>query len=887
MKVSLRLGYKPHHSECVSVECHSGVSEVLERCDQENMSCHFTHPATGALEYNYTVRHGESLVRQEWGGAHSIPLAVSTEGAGASEVSETIEELLVCDMWQAISADVPLCSSLFTESIFRRSSPTWVSLKAGGLMVEVRVPVVSPAQHVVMVGSSIALGAWDVSRGVVMADGSHPRWRTPSLEMSEELLGSEFKFVIVESATGQVVAWERGDNRNFERCRNSSCQAIYIVESEPIFELPAWRGAGVAIPLFSLRSESSWGVGEFADMKLLVDWAVSTGQKIIQILPINDTTMNGSWEDSYPYNANSSFALHPQYLSLRGVGELEDRALQADFEQQARALNALSELDYVAVNALKNSFLRLIYAQVGQATLASKEYQKFFCENRYWLESFALFSLLRDRHSTPHFEQWGDEALYSEALMERYRKSASDELGYYYFVQYHLHCQLLEARAYALSRGVAFKGDIPIGVSRTSVDVWVSPRLFRLDSQAGAPPDDFSIMGQNWGFPTYNWGEMSLDGYAWWKARFSKMAEYFDAYRIDHILGFFRIWEIPLSAIHGLLGYFSPALPYTPQQMWEGYGFSFERSLSEPSINMWLLQHLFGQDASQVAQRFLIEDSADSYRFKSEFDSQAKVASQVEEPALREGLLQLFTELLFVEDPRKHGHYHPRIAAHNTFKYRALSEHDKQRYDALYNDFFYRRHNDFWRSEALHKLPTLLSATRMLTCGEDLGMIPECVPQVMEQQQILSLEIERMPKDPALQFGNPAAYPYRSVCTTSTHDMNPLRAWLLEDKPLTASYLSEHLGVSAEVGEDCPGWICQRVLQQHLASPAMWTILPLQDWMSLSDEHRNPDPQSERINVPSSSRHYWRYRMHCTLEQLLAMDELSGAISDLIMDAQR
>ncbi len=869
MKVTLKLGYKLHDNQVVCVEC-GGVKVPLQGCDSENLICEFSSRSSSALNYGYFVAQGDDVVRREWGRAHHIPLA------------KGVKSLFVSDSWLAMSPNAPLLSSLFTESIFRRHSPRQVQLESGELMVEVRVPVVKSSQVVVMVGSSEQLGAWDVTSGVVMADGDHPVWRTPSLEITRELLDSEFKFVIVDSATDEVVAWEQGSNRSFAKCRGVMQDSIYVVEYEPQFDLDSWRGAGVAIPLFSLRSEQSMGVGEFSDLKLMVDWARITGQRIIQILPINDTTMTGKWEDSYPYNANSIFALHPQYISLKSVGVLKDKKLQAQFEEEGRRLNALPVVDYEAVNNLKNSYLKQLYEQSGDKTFKRREYKKFFDENRYWLESYALFSLLRDKYSTPDSAKWGKESLYSEKLLASYRDNRAEELGYYYFVQYHLHCQLLEARAYALENGVAFKGDIPIGVSRTSVDVWVTPHLFRLDSQAGAPPDDFSVMGQNWGFPTYNWEVMSLDGYAWWQARFSKMAEYFDAYRIDHILGFFRIWEIPLDAVHGLLGYFNPALPFTPLQMQERYGFTFESSYAKPAINGWLLCHLFGADAEEVIQEYFVVVEMDSYAFREEYNTQVKVASAVKDPELREALMSLFCEVLFVEDPHKMGHFHPRISAHSTFKYQAMSDHDKECYSRLYNDFYYHLHNDYWGAEALKKLPSLISATNMLTCGEDLGMIPDCVPDVMNSEQILSLEIQRMPKDPSLLFGEPWCYPYRSVCTTSTHDMNPIRAWLLEDKELSNRYFREILSVNYSMGEDCDDWICEHIVRQHLISPAMWTILPLQDWLSISKKYRGADPEAERINVPANSRHYWRYRMHCTIEELIGAVDLNDKIGALV-----
>ena len=777
-------------------------------------------------------------------------------------------------------------SSLFTDAVFKRKSPVKARQKKSCLTVGIDFPLVSPSQVVVLVGGCAALGNWDVTKGVKMCDGEFPVWKSSALKITPELRTAEFKFVIVEAATSEIVAWEEGYNRNFSfLVEDEYADSVYQQLYNPRFNLYSWKGAGVAIPVFSLRSEDSMGVGEFLDLKKMVDWAALTDQKIIQVLPINDTTMTRTWQDSYPYNANSIFALHPQFISPLAVGSLKDAKLQKSLVAEGKRLNALDQIDYEAVNNLKETYMRQLYSERGAEDIKSKDFKAFFKKNSYWLESYALFSLLRDKYSTVEFSKWGEDAVFSLELLKKYTSSKSKsykDIAYYYFVQYHLHLQLVEAREYAQQKGVTFKGDIPIGVSRTSVDAWATPELFNMNAQAGAPPDAFSATGQNWGFPTYNWDKMAEDGYAWWKARFCKMAEYFDAYRIDHILGFFRIWEIPLDAVQGLLGYFSPAMPFSINEMRSNYGFYFSPSYATPDINWWLLNEIFGSRASEVAEKYLVHDGSNHYFFKDEYSSQLKIAAAVSDEALRDGLFALFTEVLFVEDPRQKGRYHPRISAQFTYKYRAMKDWEKEAYNRLYNDFFYNRHNDFWGQQALRKLPALINATNMLTCGEDLGMIPDCVPYVMDREQILSLEIQRMPKDPKLEFGEPWNYPYSSVCTTSTHDMNPIRAWLLEDKGLSGEFLGRMLGVQADISQDVPGWVCEIILKQHLASPAMFTILPLQDWLSMSDELRGQDPEAERINIPANPRHYWRYRMHCTLEQLLGYDDLNQRIKGLV-----
>ena len=524
--------------------------------------------------------------------------------------------------------------------------------------------------------------------------------------------------------------------------------------SAAVFDRPGFRGAGTVIPVFSLRSENDFGIGEFRDLRPLVDWAASTGQTVLQLLPVNDTTRRGGWEDSYPYSPISSFALHPLYIHLQDLGIRETAA----FKQKQAELNALPELDYPAVFAAKTALLHGAWLRRGRKDMAGGAYRKFAADNAFWLDEYADFCARRD----------------------------GCEPDYFRWVQYHLDRQFSEEVAYARAKGVFFKGDLPIGVSADSADAFFHPALFNLDSCAGAPPDFFSADGQNWGFPTYNWEEMARDDYAWWKRRLLKMAEYFDAFRIDHILGFFRIWEIPKAESSGKMGHFNPSLPYSREEL-----------------------------------KALDLDGIDG---------------------------------LFLPDPRHRGGRVPRISLQTE----GLSPIRKSRFDALYTDFFYHRHEAFWKRNAERKLPELLRVTGMLSCGEDLGMIPSCVPEVMGKERILSLEM------PMMEKGRP--WPYLSVCTTSSHDMDTLR--MQKD------------------GDRSPGE-CRRIIRDVLGSSSMLSILPLQDWLSLDGVHRRPDEKAERINQPADPHHHWRYRLHVNVEDLASWTELSTEISALLRESCR
>ena len=746
------------------------------------------------LEYSYELERDSQVVRKEWKG-HTI---VFPEGVRAKVVT-------IHDRWNDRPADAPLYSTAFTKAIFSRHLAASVSRPSkANVIFQINVADVRPGEVLALAGSGKDLGDW--TRVVPFDDSKFPLW-TLEMNVTEPFA---YKIIVADKETLAPVAWEEGENRWFGNLPQND-ELVVEASAYASFNSKPWKGAGTAIPVFSIRTEDDFGVGEFYDLRKMVDWAASTGQVMIQLLPINDTTMFGTWEDSYPYNPNSTFALHPQYLHLPAAGVEVDE----EYKSLQQELNALAEFDYEKVNHTKIALLRKAFVKTFKKLSVPQDYNDFIDKNTSWLLPYAAFCVLRDINGTPDFSKWKGYSKYSKKKIATFCAGHKADVDFWCFVQYHLDKQLSEVCAYAHSKGVVFKGDLPIGISRTSVDAWLHPELFHMDSQAGAPPDAFSADGQNWGFPTYDWEKMAEDDYAWWKARLTKMSEYFDAFRIDHILGFFRIWEIPLKYWSGLEGYFNPALPYPAAEL-EAMGF----------------------------------DVSDNE--------------------------------LFIEDPRKEGCYHLKIGARDRESYESMDDAARSTFDSLYEEFFYHRNNEFWKGEAMRKLPALLDSTGMLACGEDLGMIPATVPQVMSDLRILSLEIQRMPKGYGQMFADPAWYPYLSVCTTSTHDMNPLRAWWEEDACVAESFYHNVLGCQGEVPSTCEPSICQWILQQHLASPAMLTVLPLQDWLSMDGSLRRNNPHEERINIPANPRHYWRYRMHLTVEKLAAAGDFNEKLAEMI-----
>lgn len=861
MKLLLQITYNTRWGERLVVVSPGNRRLPMEYCGEGRWRGCIARYLPGR-EYSYEVVRDGKCVRREWKG-HRVVLPENCTAASAD----------VSDRWNDTPSDAPLYSSAFSQGIFARGRHTAASRPVGdeNLFVCTAFADVHPDETLAIAGDIPELGAW--TKPVPLDDAAFPYWRL-ALRIDGPFL---YKYLIVDRKTLAPLRWEEGENRVFA-CAATPARARVLASDVPNFQGRRWRGAGTAVPVFSLRSEDDFGTGEFADLKKMVDWAVATGQHVIQLLPINDTTMTGTWTDSYPYNANSSFALHPQFMNLPAAGVPAD----GEYLRLRQELNALPQVDYERVNREKLRLLRKTFENGGAEILSKKPFREFLCLNERWLLPYALFCTLRDEYATADFTRWGKYAKYDRKVLEEYRGKHRREVDFHCFVQYHLHLQLSDACAYAHSRGVILKGDLPIGVSPTSADAWLAPRLFNMDSQAGAPPDAFSAFGQNWGFPTYDWKRMAGDSFGWWKSRLAKMSEYFDAFRIDHILGFFRIWEIPVDSVRGLLGHFSPALPYSSEELKSrGFDLSGGRFVT-PCVSERMLDEIFGAYAQEVKSKYVREG-----RLAASCSTQRKIAARFRaddehDRILSEGLMQLTEEVLFVEDPRKRGFYHPRIAAHATYAYRSLDDASRRSFDALYDEFFYRRHNACWRDSAMSKLPPLLASTEMMACGEDLGMIPDCVPEVMRRLGILSLEIQRMPKSAGELFADPSRYPYLSVCTTSTHDMNPLRAWWEEDRALTERFYRDVLGMEGDAPDVCTPQICRRILEQHLSSPAMLAVFPLQDWLATDPALRAPDPHGERINVPSNPRHYWRYRMPLSLEELLAQTDFNSRIRSMV-----
>lgn len=849
--------------------------------DGKSWHCEITaENGMSQMEYYYSVENGDSEVRHEWTTvSHRLELN-----------AKRAMTYFVNDRWNDIPYDSYLYSSAFTDCVNRRHrEPAKGSDYNQTLRLIVRAPQLRSGSRLALVGEDKALGRWNPDDAISMVEHNYNEWVADInvKEMKKE--ETEFKFIAFNEKGG--VDWETGMNRQLHAPTINDGEVVVTELDQAFFELFDEKLAGTLIPVFSLRSKGSFGVGDFGDLKMMIDWVAETNQRVLQVLPINDTTSTHTWTDSYPYSAISIFALHPQFADFRQLPEIKDKKKAREMEALRKELNELKQIDYERVNNTKTDYLRIIFKQEGEAVMKGEDFKMFVKENEHWLVPYAQYCHLRDSFGNVDFSSWKGHEQWHEADRKKLTDPKSKEyadVAFYYYVQFVLDRQMRAAHEYAMARGVILKGDIPIGVNRNGCDVWHEPQYFNLNSQAGAPPDAFSINGQNWGFPTYNWQRMIDDGCEWWIRRFQNMAKYFDAYRIDHVLGFFRIWAIPTTCVHGLLGQFAPSLGMTREEI-EGYGLHFQEELfTTPFIARWVVDRVFGIHADEVVEKYLDHKHDDIFALKPEYDTERKIEAvfkgkdSMDDVWVRDGLYALVSDVLFVRDDNDPNKFHPRITAQLNFMYEALYDSDKEKFNRLYNDYYYRRNNNFWYNEAMKKLPVLVQATRMLVCAEDLGMVPDCVAWVMDQLRILSLELQQMPKDPKVKFGILSRNPYRSVCTLSTHDMPTLRQWWDEDYERTQVYYSSMLYRGGAAPHPLPGWLARDIIANQLTCPSMLCILSLQDWFALDEKLRLPDADAERINIPANPRHYWRYRMHINIEDLIADKEYNDAIKELV-----
>ncbi len=642
---------------------------------------------------------------------------------------------------------------------------------------------------------------------------------------------------------------------------------------------------GVSVPVAALRTLDDCGVGEFAGLPKLGDWCARTGLEVIQVLPVNDTGSNSS-----PYSALSAYALHPLYLRLQDLPgvERQDSDIRA-FQSAARDRESqqAGHFDHGQVLSFKLLIAERVFNDNLTSIRVDPAFKDWLAANP-WVRPYSVFTSLKRASANAPWSSWTGMENPSESDVSSYWKNHEEQCLGIAWIQHQLERQLALASRSLREKGVFLKGDVPILMSRESADVWAYRRYFDLSANAGAPPDMFSPNGQNWGFPVYNWDMLAADDYRWWKDRLLQAGKFFHALRIDHVLGFFRIWRIPRDEVTGLLGHFSPSAGLTGKDL-RALGFDDGRIrwFTLPHITEEELNAGLGKDAARVAQAYLSRIGKEAmYNIPQRLDSEAALQALSEPPQVKDFLMSRHADRAFLVD--EHDTFFPAWYIDDTKGFRSLSDPEKTALDALLS----RRRSESeqgWESRGRQLLSMLRDTTDMLVCAEDLGDVPDCVPRVLADLGILGLRILRWSREyKKTAPGKPAAfiptkaYPHLSVCTPSVHDTSTLRGWWEEDPVERETYFRS-------VGEDgpCParmtGDLHRLIFSQCLGTGSLLCMFQIQDILDLDQELWSADPRADRINVPGTvNNQNWTWRMPLDLEELFKRDGLGQTLRTLV-----
>jgi 4-alpha-glucanotransferase len=576
----------------------------------------------------------------------------------------------------------------------------------------------------------------------------------------------------------------------------------------------------------------------------------------------------------------SAFALHPLYLRLDELTDAPDIRQQLDVFRTTH--NHTSHFSYPKVLAFKMAILRTVYARYQHAIWTDERFRRWLHDSP-WVRTYAVFCTLKHAYGQQPWQDWPAWQEPTGPEIDAYFEAQSAETYFYAWTQWHLAHQLRQAVAALDAMGIALKGDLPALMPQDSADVWAHRPYFDLSVAAGAPPDMFSPLGQNWGFPVYVWEAHRRDGFRWWRTRLAHAAQFFHAIRLDHVLGFFRIWQIPLSEISGLLGHFAPSRLLSRSDLAVRFDAGRIRFLSIPHIPWHDLQREFPDAAERVCTRYFDPLPGEMlYNFKPELDNERTLADLPESEPVRAFLTARHRDRALI--PLAEDLFAPAWYFDTSSAYAVLSTTEKQ----YMQDLAVARLQEseiMWETQGRNLLEMITHATDMLVCAEDLGVVPACVPRTLHALGILSLRIERWAREyhkEGAPYIDPTQYPRLSVCIPSVHDTSPLRAWWVEpgwDKAAYARLLGLHDPLPAELTP----WLCQRIIERQLTANSLLCIFQIQDLFALSEDLRIVEPQAERINVPGTiSLTNWSYRVPVYIEDLPAYTPLCTLLAALL-----
>lgn len=656
---------------------------------------------------------------------------------------------------------------------------------------------------------------------------------------------------------------------------------------------------GTSIPVGSLKTKNSCGIGEFLDLIPFADFCKKSNLKIIQLLPVNDTGTESS-----PYSALSAFALHPLYIRLDALPELQESGKDEKLAEKQKKLlskakkikkefDAFNRFPYTKLRNAKLDFLKEVFDTFSSSILKDKDLKKWTKENP-WVIDYAVFMNIKTDNFQASWKQWKKYKNITREEIEQLwnDKELEHEHIVYSWIQFRLHQQFLEASTYVQQQGIMLKGDIPIMMNEDSHDAWAYPEYFNDSLRAGSPPDGPNPMGQNWGFPTYNWNNLKKDDYSWWKNRLIQASKYYQMYRIDHVLGFFRIWAIPENECTAVLGHTEPFDPVTTQEL-HSFGFSDDRIrwMSKPHVSTSSIQDVNNGDylGTHGILNTLMDriGNEELWLFKKEIKGDKDIWAREDIPfAVREKLAEKWRDRMFVEV--KKDNYFPIWTYTQTTAWNSLSDNEKN----AMNEFIGQKLEKMgylWEKQARTLLGELTGCTKMIACAEDLGANIDSLPLVLKDLSIMSLRVVRWTRQwnktgqPFFSFSD---YPELSVATASVHDSSTLRLWFMKEQDANdfiASFPPE-ASIANEVryGQYNPT-TANYLLSTIENANSNYVIHPIQDFLGLVDTYYAEDPVTEQINIPGSvSLFNWTYRLPAPIETLIKDKELTSRIANLV-----
>lgn len=640
--------------------------------------------------------------------------------------------------------------------------------------------------------------------------------------------------------------------------------------------------SGVAVPLFSLRSRASIGIGDFLDLIPFARWATLCDFNIIQLLPVNDT---GS--ESSPYSARSAFALNPVFINIQSVEG--SSKFESDIEEAKEEFDKYKKVEYYKVSTWKRSILRKIFDS-RYDNLKNDMSLSNWIEANVWSKAYCVYCTLKQENRESSWKDWNAHRdPTSEEIEKLWAKNHKDCL-FQAWMQYIAEMQFSTAVNELSQMGLRLKGDIPILINEDSADVWADRKYFSLSDRAGAPPDMFSYTGQNWGFPTYRWDVLEQDGFSWWRRRLAQASKFYHAYRIDHVLGFFRIWSIPEKESTGILGHFEPSFPIK----WEtlraaGLYHESMEYLRRPNYSVDQLRGFLGSDTEHLLEKCFenLPGTTDRFILKEEFSSEKQILAMDESQLAKDSMLRVYWNRVFIPTGDADTFY-PYWYWYNQPVLYTLpqNEQDKLREIIQANE---QSQNALWEQNAMKLLSVLAKETDMLVCAEDLGAVPPCVPTVLNKLNILSLRIERWARNWNVQYSpyyDMEEYPRLSVCATSCHDTSTLRG-LWNEPDFDRSFYWSHAHQVGEAPNELTPSVVRNLLTHVYSANSLFCILPIQDYFALSSTLAQGNPEDERVNIPGTvGGNNWTYQLPCTLDELLNITSLSSEIRKLV-DARK